>query len=130
MTSYDDAIKAAGGHRAQFGDDVIQHYAVEYDGFLACSDCDWTIDCESLDDYYEEDGDELNNRVNEVIDQYLLYLRGRGPEPDLTHLSQAQRRAMQARLGIVAALADRDLALPALGDDPVAMRLGLVDGQR
>lgn len=69
---------------------------------------------------------ELDNLVNDLVDQYLLYLRGRGPEPDLAHLSPAQRRAMQARLEVVDALADRDLVLPALEDDPVARRLGLV----
>jgi hypothetical protein len=57
VTGYDDAIKAASEHRAQFGDDVIQHFAVEYDGFMACFDCGSFV-CESLDDYYEDDEDD------------------------------------------------------------------------
>jgi hypothetical protein len=73
---------------------------------------------------------ELNDLTNDLVDQYLLFLRGRGPEPDLSHLTQAHRRAIRARLALVDALADRGPALPAMEDDPVAMRLGVVPDRR
>lgn len=43
MTTYDEAQTVASQHRAQFGDDVVRHDPEEWDGFLACEDCDWTV---------------------------------------------------------------------------------------
>lgn len=60
-----------------------------------------------------------------LVDSYLLFLRGRGPEPDLSGLSSDRRRRVREQFAIVAALADRAPALPPLQDDPVAIRLGL-----
>ena len=60
-----------------------------------------------------------------LVDGYLLFLRGRGPEPDLSGLSSDRRRRVREQFAIVAALADRAPALPPLQDDPVAIRLGL-----
>jgi hypothetical protein len=76
------------------------------------------------------DSRELDDQINDVVDRYLLFLRGKGPEPGLGHLTSSQREAMRARLEIVDALADRGPALPALQDDPVAVRLGLVSDRR
>jgi hypothetical protein len=73
---------------------------------------------------------ELNDQVNDLIDRYLRFLRGRGPAPDLAHLARPQQRAMLAYFDVVEALADRGPALPPLDEDPVAMRLGLVPGRR
>ena len=60
-----------------------------------------------------------------LVDGYLLFLRGRGPKPDLSGLSSDRRRRVREQFAIVAALADRAPALPPLQDDPVAIRLGL-----
>jgi hypothetical protein len=73
---------------------------------------------------------DFDEQTNDVIDRYLLWLRGAGPEPDLGHLTPSQRRTLRARLEIVDALAGVDPALPPLEDDPVAMRLGLVPDRR
>lgn len=74
--------------------------------------------------------DDLNNTIDDLIEQYLLFLRGRGPEPDLSVLPADRRARVTAQLEIVAALADRDLELPLIEDDPVAIRLGLIDTMR
>jgi hypothetical protein len=62
---------------------------------------------------------------SELVDSYLLFLRGRGPEPDISGLTSDQRRRLREQFAIVAALADRAPALPSLDNDPVAIRLGL-----
>lgn len=74
--------------------------------------------------------DELDNTVDDLIEQYVLFLRGLGPEPDLSVLPADRRTKVMEQLKIVAALADRDPELPSIEDDPVAMRLGLVDSAR
>jgi hypothetical protein len=68
----------------------------------------------------------FEDQASDLIEQHLQFLRGKGPEPDLRHLSASQRRAMQERLDLVDALADREPILPPLDEDPVAIRLGLV----
>lgn len=73
---------------------------------------------------------ESNDQTNDLVDEYLLFLREGAPEPDLAYLTLAQRRAMRARFGIVDALADSGPALPTLENDRVAMRLGLVPDRR
>jgi hypothetical protein len=74
--------------------------------------------------------DELDNTVDDLIEQYVLFLRGLGPEPDLSVLPADRRAKVMEQLKIVAALADRDPELPSIEDDPVAMRLGLVNSAR
>jgi hypothetical protein len=74
--------------------------------------------------------DELDNTVDDLIEQYVLFLRGLGPEPDLSVLPADRRARVMDQLKIVAALADRDPELPSIEDDPVAMRLGLFDSAR
>jgi hypothetical protein len=74
--------------------------------------------------------DELDNTVDDLIEQYVLFLRGLGPEPDLSVLPADRRAKVMEQFKIVAALADRDPELPPIEDDPVAMRLGLVDSAR
>lgn len=74
--------------------------------------------------------DDLDNTIDDLIERYLLFLRGRGPEPDLSVLPADRRARVAAQLEIVAALADRDLELPSIEDDPVAIRLGLIDTVR
>jgi hypothetical protein len=76
------------------------------------------------------DTHDFDEQIDDLVDRYLLFLRGKGPEPDLGHLTAPQRKAMRVRLDIVDALADRGPARPALHEDPVAMRLGLVPDRR
>lgn len=73
---------------------------------------------------------ELDDLATSLIEQYLLFLRGRAPEPDLSNLTPPQQRSLRERLDVVDALADRGPALPPLEDDPVAIRLGLVGDRR
>jgi hypothetical protein len=72
------------------------------------------------------DNEELENRNDALIEEYLLFLRGRGPEPDLSDLPQSRREEIREQFEIVKALADRGPELPPLEQDPVARRLGLV----
>jgi hypothetical protein len=72
--------------------------------------------------------DELDNTIDDLIEQHVLFLRGRGPKPDLSALPTGRLARVMEQLKIVEALADRDPELPPIEDDPVAMRLGLVDG--
>lgn len=61
----------------------------------------------------------------DLIEDYLKFLRGQGPEPDLSGLTEEQRAAITGHFEIVKALADRDPELPPLDRDSVARRLGL-----
>ncbi|MBK6018362.1 hypothetical protein [Streptomyces sp. MBT53] len=74
--------------------------------------------------------DELDNAVDDLIERYLLFLRGRGPEPDLSVLPSDRRAEVAEQLEIVTALVDRDTSSPSIEEDPVAMRLGLLDSAR
>ncbi|HEX8095356.1 hypothetical protein [Jatrophihabitans sp.] len=73
------------------------------------------------------DAADFDDLSSELVDSYLLFLRGRGPEPDTSGLSSDQRRRLRDQFAIVSALADRAPALPPLQNDPVAVRLGLVE---
>ena len=72
------------------------------------------------------DKEELENRNDALIEEYLLFLRGRGPEPNLSELPPSRREEIREQFQIVKALADRGPELPPLEQDPVARRLGLV----
>ena len=72
------------------------------------------------------DAADFDDVSSDLVDSYLLFLRGRGPEPDISGLSHDERRRLREQFAIVAALADRAPALPPLEIDPVAIRLGLV----
>ncbi|MEO7262473.1 MAG: hypothetical protein ABI047_14645, partial [Jatrophihabitantaceae bacterium] len=73
------------------------------------------------------DAADFDDMSSDLVDSYLLFLRGRGPEPDTSNLSSDQRRRLREQFAIVAALADRAPVLAPLDDDPVAIRLGLAD---
>lgn len=67
--------------------------------------------------------------VGEIVDQYLRFLRGRGPRPDLDAVPAERRREVEELLALVEAVTDADeVARPPLKEDPVAVRLGLVPG--
>lgn len=70
--------------------------------------------------------EELENRHDALIEEYLLFLRGQGPEPDLSDLPLRRQETIKGQFEIVKALADRGPELPPLERDPVAIRLGLV----
>jgi len=72
------------------------------------------------------DNEELENLNDGLIEEYLLFLRGRGPEPDLSDLPPGRREVIREQFKILKALADRGSKLPPLEQDPVARRLGLV----
>jgi len=73
------------------------------------------------------DAADFDDLSSDLVDSYLLFLRGRGPEPDTSGLSSDQRRRLREQFAIVSALADRAPALPPVESDPVAIRLGLVE---
>lgn len=71
--------------------------------------------------------DEMNeDRLADVVDEYLRHLRGEGPGPDLTALDDDLRAEVQGVLELIDAMADTLPTSPPLDDDPVAIRLGLV----
>jgi hypothetical protein len=74
--------------------------------------------------------DDLDTTTDDLIERYVLFLRGRGPEPDLSVLPVDRRAEVMEQLEIVAALADREIELPPIEEDSVAMRLGLVEARR
>jgi hypothetical protein len=72
------------------------------------------------------DNEELENRNDALIEEYLLFLRGCGPEPDLSDLPPIRQEKIRGQFEVLKALADRGPELPPLEQDPVARRLGLV----
>lgn len=72
------------------------------------------------------DNDNFSQTTEELIGRYLLFLRGRGPEPDTSGLPFDRRAKLAEQFEIIAALADRDEELPPLEQDRVARRLGIV----
>jgi hypothetical protein len=74
---------------------------------------------------------EMNDdRVADLVEEQLRYLRGEGPRPDLTGLTDDERADIREVLDVVDALADSLPASPLIEEDPVAVRLGLVDRWR
>jgi hypothetical protein len=71
-----------------------------------------------------------DDRVADLVDEQLRYLRGEGPQPDLTGLTDDERADVLELLDVVGALADSLPASPPIEDDPIAVRLGLVDRRR
>ncbi len=69
--------------------------------------------------------EDFDHETEELVEQYLLFLRGRGPEPSVP---KSRQREVQALLDIVGSLAESEPELPELEKDPVAIRLGLVPG--
>lgn len=67
-----------------------------------------------------------DNRLADIVDEHVRYLRGEGPEPDLSSLSDRERAEVLGLVEIIDALADRLPASPPLEEDPIALRLGLV----
>jgi hypothetical protein len=71
---------------------------------------------------------EENEQDRRPVDEFLRYLRGRGPRPRIDGLGRDERAGAEELRGLLVALVDtRDGSEPPLGDDPVAIRLGLVD---
>jgi hypothetical protein len=64
-----------------------------------------------------------------LVDDQLRFLRGEGPEPDLSGLSDRDRSEMVQLLNLVDAVVDSRPASPPLDEDRVAIRLGLLPGK-
>lgn len=73
--------------------------------------------------------DDFEGVDDALVDAYLLFLRGRGPEPDLTSLAPEPRARATKAFALISALADRDVQLPPLEEDRVAARLGLFEAE-
>jgi hypothetical protein len=65
-------------------------------------------------------------RRDELVEEYLRYIRGTGPEPDLSGVSLADAEDLRRSFAIVDALSGALPSAPPIEDDPVAARLGLV----
>jgi hypothetical protein len=63
-----------------------------------------------------------------LVDEQLRFVRGEGPEPDLSGLGASDRSEMIEVLSLADALVDSRPVSPPLEKDPVAIRLGLVPG--
>lgn len=65
------------------------------------------------------------------IEEYLRYLRGRGPRPQTAHLPEKDRDSVEDLFEVLEAIVDREaISLPSFEEDPVAIRLGLAAEQR
>lgn len=67
--------------------------------------------------------EDFDAETEELVEQYLLFLRGRGPEPSIP---KSRKQEVEALLDLVGALTESEPELPVLERDPVAVRLGLV----
>ena len=67
--------------------------------------------------------EDFDRETEELVEQYILYLRGRGPEPSIP---ESRMNEITALFETVHALAESEPALPELEEDPVAIRLGIV----
>lgn len=80
----------------------------------------------------EDSAGELRaEELDELTEQYLRFLRGQGPEPDLSSLPdgcRARVRGQFATIRTLRVLAERGPEPPPLEQDPVAIRLGLTGG--
>lgn len=67
------------------------------------------------------------DRLDDIVEAQLRYLRGQGPRPNIAGLDEDERAEVVSMLEIVEALAGSLPASPPFEEDPVAIRLGLVD---
>ncbi|WP_419855841.1 hypothetical protein [Candidatus Poriferisodalis sp.] len=63
---------------------------------------------------------------DDLIEEYLRFLREGGPEPDLAGLDEDLSNAAEGAFRVLEALVDATPGSPPLERDPVAIRLGLV----
>ena len=71
--------------------------------------------------------DDLDPTIpDELVEEYLRFLREGGPEPDLSGLEDELSSAAVNALKVMEALVDATPGSPPLERDPVAIRLGLV----
>lgn len=71
-------------------------------------------------------GDSDPTNPDELIEEYLRFLREGGPEPDLSGLEDELSSAAVNVIKVLEALVDATPGSPPLERDPVAIRLGLV----
>lgn len=72
--------------------------------------------------------DETSNHIGDIIEAELQYLRGEGPPVDLSGFDEKTQAEAVGIIKVIEALAGSLPASPPLERDPVAIRLGLVDG--
>jgi len=64
-----------------------------------------------------------------LVDEFLRYLRGRGPRPQMEKLPRDERAELEDMFQLLEAIVDTDeVEVPPIEEDPVAVRLGLVAG--
>jgi len=65
----------------------------------------------------------------ELVDEFLRYLRGRGPRPQLEKLPRDERAEFEDLFHLLEVIVDTDeVEVPPIEEDPVAVRLGLLAG--
>ena len=69
--------------------------------------------------------EQSEEHLSTLIDVHLRFLRGRGPEPDLTDLGEEDRAEVAQVLKLIEVLADSLPESPPMEEDPVAIQLGL-----
>jgi hypothetical protein len=70
-----------------------------------------------------------DREYGERIDEFLRYLRGRGPRPGIEGLPQDEQTELEDLFRVLEAIVDADEPeMPPIDEDPVAARLGLVEG--
>lgn len=67
-----------------------------------------------------------DDRVAAIVDEQLRYLRGEGPQPDLSGLTDDEQAEVLELIEVVDALADSLPTSPPIAEDPAAIQLGLV----
>lgn len=67
---------------------------------------------------------------SELVDQFLRYLRGRGPRPSVDQFSDDERAEIEDLFQLLEAIVDSDeVEVPPIDEDPVGLRLGLAGGE-
>lgn len=69
-----------------------------------------------------------DKEYDEFVEEYLRYLRGHGSRPQTDELTQHQRDEVEDLFALLDAVVDADeISQPPLEEDPLAVRLGLVN---
>lgn len=68
-----------------------------------------------------------DKEYDELVEEYLRYLRGHGPHPQIEELAQDERDEVEGLFALLDAAVDADeINEPPLEEDPLAVRLGLI----
>lgn len=73
---------------------------------------------------------EDTEHAGDLVDEFLRYLRGRGPRPQTDDLPLDERTELENTFRLLEAIVDTNEAeVPPIEEDPIAVRLGLVAGK-